>query len=132
MKICSGSQAYLSTCNLCHVILRGRVLVVLDIQSKLEPAVIAEYKHLPRNNNLTAVRLQLPDCRWKALIQNTTNMISLIVILHGTLFNRKLLHIALDHSLIISIYRSMSSIHSFSAVVLRSEYPRTMSCSNSN
>ena len=79
------------------------VLVGLDIQAKLEPAVLAEYKHLPNHNHLPPVHLQFPDCLCKIFIQNTTNMISLIVILHGTFFNEKLLRISLGHSLKIYI-----------------------------
>ena len=83
------------------------VLVGLDIQAKLKIAVLAEYKHLPSHNHLPDVRLQFPDCLWKTFIENTTNMISLIVILHGTFFNGKLLHITLGHYLIISILQML-------------------------
>ena len=87
--MCGGYQAYLSTCHFWHSFWRVQVLVVLDIQSKLEPEVLAEYKHLTSHNHLPDVRLQFPDCFWRTFIQKTTNMISLIVILHDTFFKGK-------------------------------------------
>ena len=130
--MCGRSQAYLSTCPFCHSFLRSQVLVVLDIQSKLEPAVLVEYKHITSHNHLPYVCIKYPDCLWKTFSQKTTNMISLIAILHGTLFNEKLLHTDLDHSLIISICHSIYSIYYSSAVVLRSEYTNMISWRHSN
>ena len=110
---------------------RVRSLWYLTYKPKLKLKCLRNTS-ITQSQSSSGVRLQFPGFWWNALIQNKTSIISFILFPHGTLFNVKLLHIALDHYLIISTCRSISSIYYFSAVVLRSEYPDMLSWSHSN